>query len=123
MILNNFTKKSKWALWLMAILLIAGVSACGGAQPEEVALSEQVPVRRGSVDVLGQVQEITAEILDIPEADVVETADFRDDLDADDDEMTRLGEAFAEAFGVEISEQEVNDLTTVKSAVDLIESK
>ena len=123
MIPNNFTKKRQWAFWLAAIFLVAGLSACGGGQPEEVALSEQVPVRRGSTDVLGEVQEITAEILGVPEADVVETADFREDLDADDDEMTRLGEAFAEAFGVKISEQDVSEWTTVQSAVDLIESK
>jgi len=123
---NNLTLVTKWQkrlFWLTALLLIAVVTACGGQAGEEVALSEQVPPRRGAVDTLAEVQEIAAEVLGVPEAEVVEEADFRQDLDADDDEMARLAEAFEEAFNIVLTNEEINDLTTVRSAVDLIESK
>jgi len=65
-------KNNKRLFWLSALLfLIIALSACGG-QAEEVALSEQAPPRRGSVDTLTEVQEITAEILDVSVSDEIE---------------------------------------------------
>jgi len=98
------------------------VSACG-SQPDEVALSKQAPPRRGAVDVLAQVQEITAETLGVSEDAVVENADFRQDLGADDDKMASLADAFQKTFDIKLTAEEVGGLTTVQSAVDLIKSK
>ncbi len=125
MIQNNptFAPPKKRLFWLAALLFIAAIlSACGG-QAEQVAMSDQAPPRRGGVDVLAEVQSITAETLDVPESDVVEDADFRRDLNANDDQMARLAEAFEKAFAIQLTDEEIADLTTVRSAVDLIESK
>lgn len=112
----------KLSLWFTALLLMVVVSACGQSG-QEVALSKQAPPRRGAVDVLAQVQEITAESLGVSEDAVVEDADFRQDLGADEAKMAQLGKDFGEAFSVKLTDEEIKELTTVRSAVTLIESK
>jgi acyl carrier protein len=121
--LTNKNKNNKWLFWLFTLLLVGLLVACGGSQAQEVAMSDQAPPRRGSVSTLVKVQEITAEVLGIAEADVVEEADFREDLNATDEQMTQLGEEFAAEFAIELSEAEIDGLTTVDSAVKLIDSK
>ncbi len=121
---SSIISKKRSLLWVILLLLLfmAMLSACGG-QSKQAALSKQAPPRRGAVDVLAEVQDITAEILGVPADKVVEQADFRKDLGANDEAMARLGDAFAKNFGVILSKEEIDGLTTVRSAVDLIESK
>ena len=118
-------KNKQRLFWLMAGLLLLGLlTACGGSdQAQEVAMADQAPPRRGAVDTLTVVQETTAEVLGIAEDAVTETADFREDLEASDAQMTQLGQEWAQEFGIELSEAEIDELTTVKSAVELIDSK
>jgi acyl carrier protein len=121
---DKFTSTRKLGLGLMLLLIMATLlSACGGAPTDDTAMSEQVPARRGNADILLEVQDITSEILDVPFDDVVEDADFRKDLGANEAQMAELGDVFAEAFTIELTDAEITALTTVESAVALIESK
>lgn len=117
-IVAGWIKRPFHLLFLLLMLILA---ACGGS--EQASISEEAPPRRGGADVLGQVQEITADILDVSEDDVTESAEFRADLGADDEDMDELVDEFEEAFGIELSDAEEDELTTVQTAVDLIESK
>jgi acyl carrier protein len=112
----------KWLFWLGVALLMGLLSACGG-QPEEVAMSEQVPARRGDAEILVEVRDITADVLEVPFADVAEDSDFRQDLGADEESMASLAEEFESIYEIELTEAEVEALTTVGSAVELIVSK
>ncbi len=110
-----------WLVGLVLLVLTLTLAACGGAK--ESPLSQQAPSRRGGVDVLTQVQQITAKVLGVPEASVTESADLRADLGADATQMEALAAALEEAFGIDLSPEEIDSLTTVGSVVDLVKSK
>ena len=110
-----------WFLALVLFTLILTLAACGRAK--EAPLSQQAPSRRGSVDVMAQVQQITAQVLDVPEAKVTENADLRRDLGADSAKMQALATALEDAFGINISPTDIENLTTVGSVVALVQSK
>lgn len=119
----QYTLVINWNKRLISValfLLLAALAACGGAGAEVV---EEAPPRRGSINVLGIVQGITAEVLEVSAADVGEDSQFRADLGADDAEIAELVERLEEEFGIEISDEEATNLTTIQSAVELIESK
>ena len=110
-----------WMIGLALLILVLALAACGGAQ--EKPLSQQAPPRRGGVDVLAQVQQITAQVLGVPEAKVTENADLRTDLGASDAQMKALAAALEDAFGISLSQEDIDNLTTVGSIVDLVKSK
>lgn len=119
--IHKYNKKiAQRLLIFIAMLFTIGLLAACGASPEPMV---EAPPRRGSTDVLAEVQEITAEILEVSESDVAEGADFRTDLGADDSKMAELASEFEKAFSVDLSDEEVSELTTISSAVDLIDSK
>lgn len=109
----------KGLLFLACLLtLVVGV-ACGGRGAEFV----EEPARRGNTEVLATVQDITAEVLGISMDEVSEEADFRSDLGADDAAMAEISDLLEEEFSIDLSDEEVNGLTTVQSAVELVVSK
>ena len=65
----------------------------------------------------------TVEVLAVPEDKVVTTASFADDLDADSLDLVELVMALEEAFDITVEETELEDITTVGQAFDLISSK
>jgi acyl carrier protein len=71
-------------------------------------------------EVLGKVKEILVERLDVDEADVVESAHMRDDLQADSLDLVELIMDLEEGFGVKISDEEAQSIGTVGEAVDFI---
>ena len=119
-----FNNLNPWNVLVWVGLLFFALSTTACASPAD-DLAQQLPARRGSPEdeTLLQVQEITAETLDVPEAEVRAEADLRADLGADDEQMDRLAAELEEAFSVELSEAEIRAVTTVQSLVDLIESK
>lgn len=102
-------------------LLLTALSACASPEPQSVL--EEAPPRRGSAEILVEVRDITADIMGVPFADVTAASNFKDDLGADDGKMAELAAEFETVFLVELSDVDVNGLTTVRSAVDLIDSK
>jgi acyl carrier protein len=74
-------------------------------------------------DVTDRVKRIVAEHLDIEGARVDLGASFIDDLGADSLDAIELLMAFEEDFSIEIPENAVETIITVKDAVDYIEKQ
>jgi acyl carrier protein len=81
--------------------------------------------RRDGLDreeVLGKIQEITADRLGVDEGDVTSDASFREDLEADSLDLVELIMELEEQFGMEIPDEDAEKITRVKEAVEYIES-
>lgn len=61
--------------------------------------------------------------LSVEAAKVTREARFAEDLDADSLDVVELVMELEEEFGIEIPEEELNDVTTVGQAFDLIMAK
>jgi acyl carrier protein len=71
-------------------------------------------------DILEKIKKIICEQLDVPEADIVLTASFVDDLGADSLDQVELIMAMEEEFNVSIPDEDAEKITTVKDAVEYI---
>lgn len=71
-------------------------------------------------EILRRIQEITAERLGVDEGDVTPEASFREDLEADSLDLVELIMELEEAFGMEIPDEEAEQITTVEEAVDYV---
>jgi len=71
--------------------------------------------------VYERLQSIVAEQLGVDADQVVREAEFIQDLNADSLDMVELVMSLEEEFGVEISDEEVENIRTVGDAVDYIE--
>ena len=60
-------------------------------------------------EVLGKIQEITADRLGVDEGDVTSDASFREDLEADSLDLVELIMELEEQFGMEIPDEEAVD--------------
>ena len=74
-------------------------------------------------EVFEQVREILVERLDVKEDDVNIGAHLRDDLEADSLDLVELIMDLEERFGVKISNEEAQSITTVGEAVDFISER
>ena len=72
-------------------------------------------------EVLDKVVEIVCNQLSVIKEDVTPDASFVEDLGADSLDTVELVMAFEEEFGLEIPDDEAENITTIKSAVDWIE--
>ncbi|ANM28813.1 acyl carrier protein [Acidobacteria bacterium Mor1] len=73
--------------------------------------------------VAEKVKHIIVEQLGVDEEEVKEAASFVDDLGADSLDVVELVMALEEEFGMEISDEDAEKLSTVKEAISYIESK
>ncbi len=71
-------------------------------------------------DTEQRVRAIIVELLGVDEDQVVPTASFREDLEADSLDLVELIMAFEEEFEGEISDEEAQKITTVGEAVAYI---
>ena len=74
-------------------------------------------------DTAERVKKIVVEHLNVDADKVTETASFIEDLGADSLDTVELVMAFEEAFGVEIPDDAAEKITTVKDAIEYIESQ
>ena len=63
------------------------------------------------------------EVLSVDAGQVTREASFADDLDADSLDLVALIMALEEEFGVTVEEEELEGITTIGGAYDLIASK
>ena len=78
-------------------------------------------------NLLDKVKTIVAEKLSVDEAEVVPTASFTEDLNADSLDLVELIMAFEEEFSddsttIEISDEDAEGITTVQEAIDYLKS-
>ena len=76
-----------------------------------------------SDDNFERFKQCTVEVLSVELADVVPEANFADDLDADSLDIVELVMALEEEFDVNVDEEELEDVSTVGEAFELITSK
>ena len=69
-----------------------------------------------------KVKHIIVEQLGVDEDEVKATASFVDDLGADSLDVVELVMALEEEFGLEISDEDAEKLTTVEQAIEYIKS-
>ena len=77
------------------------------------------------MSLLDKVQKIVAEKLSVDEEEVVPTASFTEDLNADSLDLVELIMAFEEEFSsddveIEISDEDAEGITTVQAAIDYL---
>ena len=73
-------------------------------------------------EVLDKVVEIVCNQLSVNKDDVTSDSSFVEDLGADSLDTVELVMAFEEEFGLEIPDDEAENITTIKSAVDWIQN-
>jgi acyl carrier protein len=68
-------------------------------------------------------KECAVEVLHVPPEKVTREASFADDLDADSLDLVELVMALEEQFGITVDESELEGVSTVGQAFDLVSSK
>ena len=74
-------------------------------------------------ELFARFRKCAVEVLSVDEAKVTPEASFADDLDADSLDLVELVMALEEEFGVEVPEEELEGVTTVGHAFDLVVGK
>jgi len=76
-----------------------------------------------SDDNFARFQKVVAEALDVDADKITSEASFSDDLEADSLDLVEMVMDLEEEFDVEVPEEELEGIDTVKSAFELITSK
>jgi len=74
-------------------------------------------------DALVTIKEVAAEVLSVDPGQVTETARFKEDLDAYSLDLVELVMGLEERFDIEVPEEDLEGVTTVGQAVDLVLAK
>lgn len=72
---------------------------------------------------LATIREVAAEVLSVEPDAVTEDARFKEDLDADSLDLVELVMGLEERFDIEVPEEDLEGVTTVGQAVDLVLAK
>ena len=71
-------------------------------------------------EILSALRDVAVEILGVEADAVVETASFKDDLEADSLDLVEVVMALEEKFDISIPEDDLADVGTVGQAVDIV---
>jgi acyl carrier protein len=72
---------------------------------------------------LESIREVAAEVLSVDPDQVTEAARFKEDLDADSLDLVELVMGLEERFDIQVPEEDLEGVTTVGQAVDLVLAK
>jgi acyl carrier protein len=70
-----------------------------------------------------QLKKLIVELLEVDESEIVPTASFVDDFNADSLDFIELITAVEDTFKIEIPDEDAENLQTVQDAIDYIEAK
>jgi acyl carrier protein len=84
---------------------------------------EKHPMALSEQEILEGLGDIVEEIAGVDPADVTPEKSFVDDLDIDSLSMVEIAVAAQDKFGVEIPDDELKNLKTVKDVVNYVQSK
>jgi acyl carrier protein len=74
-------------------------------------------------EVLSALQGVAVEVLSVEPSQVTEKARFKEDLEADSLDLVELVMALEENFDISVPEEDLEGVTTVGQAVDLVLAK
>jgi acyl carrier protein len=71
-------------------------------------------------EILATLKDVAVEVLGVEADAVIETASFKDDLEADSLDLVEVVMALEEKFDISIPEDDLADVGTVGQAVDIV---
>lgn len=74
-------------------------------------------------EAVAAIREIAVEVLGVDEDKVVDSARFKEDLEADSLDLVELVMGLEERFDISVPEEDLEGVTTVGDAADLVVSK
>jgi acyl carrier protein len=74
-------------------------------------------------EVLTAIQGVAVEVLSVEASQVTEEARFKEDLEADSLDLVELVMGLEESFDISVPEEDLEGVTTVGQAVDLVLAK